>query len=223
MIWNFKDPSKLHGERRRAELALSYLQPHSNDMILDVGCGECYPMSFILNHCPQVIGVDISLQKLKEGKRRIGKADVIRASSEKLPFRPQVFDRITCLELLEHLEDPSRTLNEIGFALRNEGTLIISVPYKERIVRVQCIHCGKFSPLYGHIHSFDNGSLRALLPKHYVVLRRGVFCTPLSSYLIFESLPLKIWEIIDGFTKLLPGMKPSWLLNKVTRKPVPAT
>ena len=32
--------------------------------------------------------------------------------------------------------------------------VIVTVPYRENIVQSVCIHCGKLTPLYGHLHVF---------------------------------------------------------------------
>jgi len=216
-IWEIKNPILLHGEQRRAEITLSLLQPQRDDVILDVGCGDGYQISYLIKHSSQIIGLDISPHKLIEGKRRMRKADFICASSENLPFRPQVFNRVMCLELLEHLKDPLKTIREIDLVLKNGGIVIISVPYKERIVMMQCIHCGKLTPLYGHLHSFDEERVSSLLPKKYIILRREYICTIVASYPLFGFLPLSLWKIVDTFSRLLPGIKPTWFISKVQK------
>ena len=108
---------------------------------------------------------------MKVAKRRVKSADFVCASSERLPFRIQIFDKVTCLELLEHLSNPRKTLEEIELVMKDAGTIVISVPYRERIVATRCIHYGKLTPLLGHIHSFDERKLSSYLPWHLRIIR----------------------------------------------------
>jgi len=213
-VWEMRDPIQVQGERRRAEVIVFLLRPHRTDTILDIGCGDAYQISYIVRHKSYIVGIDISHEKLKEGKRRVREANLICASSEKLPFKPKFFNKVMCLELLEHLKDPLKTLNEIDIVLKQKGVLVISVPCKERIVMTQCIHCGKPTPLYGHLHSFDEQKLSRLLPKNYVICHQQRIATIVSAYPIFNSVPTRLWGFIDHLSGLLPGMKPCWLVSK---------
>ncbi len=213
-IWDIENPVSSHGERRRAEITKLLLQPGRNERILDVGCGEGYQMSYIIEHTDFAVGIDISRNKLREAKIRVENVDFVRASSENLPFQPETFDKILCLELFEHLENPSKTTNEINSILRKHGILVMSVPYKERIMMTQCVHCGRLTPLWGHLSSFNEEALVSLVPKNYVLLNREYVATMVASHPIFSCLPTKIWKVIDRIMRVLPGEKPDWFINK---------
>ena len=45
-----------------------------------------------------------------------------------LPFANQAFDYVTCLEGLEHIENPQQAIREFARVLRPGGTVIVSVP-----------------------------------------------------------------------------------------------
>jgi ubiquinone/menaquinone biosynthesis C-methylase UbiE len=213
-IWDIENPISSHGERRRAEITTLVLQPKKNERILDVGCGDGYQMRYITEHTEFTVGIDISQNKLKEAKKRVKNVDFIRASSENIPFQPKTFDKILCLELFEHLRNPSRTTNEIDFILKKHGILVVSVPYKERITMTQCIHCGKFTPLWGHLNSFNEKTLSSLLPKNYALLNREYVATMVASHPIFSYLPTCAWKVVDRIVRVLPGEKPDWFINK---------
>ena len=217
MIWEIKDPNKLHAERRRAELTSFLLQPHPGDIVVDIGCGDGYQISHIAGSESLIIGIDLSLLKLKNGKKRLKHVEFLRACSDKLPFRRQIFDKVMCLELLEHVENPSKTLYEIDLVLKKGGILVISVPYREEIAMTQCIYCNRLTPISGHLHSFDEDKVTSILPNNYVSLRHEYFGTILASYILFSPLPLRIWRIIDRLCALFPAVRPSWFLNKVQK------
>jgi ubiquinone/menaquinone biosynthesis C-methylase UbiE len=217
VIWESEDPIRLQGERRRAEVTVGILEPKGNDLILDVGCGVGYQISYVAEHSRQIVGLDVSIERLKFAKKKVKGVGLVCASSERLPFKPQIFDKVTCLELLEHLEDPGKTIVEIEVVLKRAGTLILSVPYKQRILVTQCIHCGKLTPLYGHIHSFDEYKLTSLLPENLKAVRFVYIGTVVSAYPLFSGLPTKLWKLIDDCSKVLPAVKPSWFISKIRK------
>ena len=141
-------------------------------------------------------------------------AHFVCASSEKLPFQPRTFDKVMCLELLEHLKNHSKTISEIDLVVKEAGIIVISVPYKEPIILTQCIHCSKLTPHHGHIHSFDEKRVSFILPKNYALLRREYVCTVVSSYHLFSFLPKQLWKIVDNFSRMLPEVQAIWLVNK---------
>lgn len=51
------------------------------------------------------------------------------ANAESLPFADEVFDAIACFEVLEHLRDPQKAINEARRVLRPGGLYVISVPF----------------------------------------------------------------------------------------------
>lgn len=193
------------------------LKPKYNDRILDVACGEGFQISYIAKHTARIVGLDSSLERLRHAKKNVNDVEFVCASSERLPFKPQIFDKVACLELLEHLNDPHKTLMAIEFVLKRGGRLVVSVPYKQRLVATQCIHCGKLTPLWGHIQSFDEQKLFSLLPKSLRVKRFVHTGTIVGAYPLFSRLPLKVWKLIDGFSKALPAVKASWLLTEIEK------
>lgn len=78
---------------------------------LDIGCGQ--------GKTPNSIGVDI---------KRIKGADVV-ADIQRLPFKDQIADKILCYQLLEHIDDLIKAMEEIHRVLKYKGRVIIEVPH----------------------------------------------------------------------------------------------
>jgi SAM-dependent methyltransferase len=53
---------------------------------------------------------------------------LIHDLSQGIPFQPATYDFVFCLEVLEHVTDPFRTLAEMHRVLRPGGILVVSVP-----------------------------------------------------------------------------------------------
>jgi SAM-dependent methyltransferase len=57
----------------------------------------------------------------------------LQSITEKTPFDNQSFDGIVIAEVLEHLFEDHLALNEINRILKNDGTLVVTVPYLSNV------------------------------------------------------------------------------------------
>ncbi len=89
---------------------------------LDVGCGS----SRILDGLPNPIGLDVSLNKLRQVRKR-GRP-VVHASIEALPFQDGSFDCVVCSEVIEHLPADCQPFPEMSRVLKSGGRLIVGTP-----------------------------------------------------------------------------------------------
>lgn len=87
-------------------------------MILDIGCGN--------RKTPNSIGVDIDPNS---------QADVIyNLNKFPYPFRDNQADKITCIEVIEHLDTPGLFLDELHRILKPNGILTISTNNRNSLV-----------------------------------------------------------------------------------------
>jgi len=109
------------------------------DKLLDLGCGEGrHAITACLNAEVDVIGLDLSLEDLGTASSRYqdfrDAADSSRSlsflcgSGLELPFADATFDKVICSEVLEHIPDYQRVLDEIQRVLKPGGQLAVSVP-----------------------------------------------------------------------------------------------
>ncbi len=127
-----------------------------------------------------------------------------------LPVQTHALDVVIISEVLEHLETPVPALQEIRRALKPGGTLLISVPYKERISYQVCVHCNQLTPFNAHFHSFDEQKLSAFLkavglrPKRFVAQNNKI-ADRLHLNIILRFLSYRAWRLIDRLiNRILP-------------------
>ncbi len=101
--------------------SLAELRPEKAGRVLDIGCGhrpyrELFPGS-------QYLGMDMPVSYGE------GSSPDAWASAAALPFADGSFDCVVCTEVLEHLEDPARAVNEMRGVLRPGGCLLLSSPF----------------------------------------------------------------------------------------------
>jgi ubiquinone/menaquinone biosynthesis C-methylase UbiE len=99
---------------------------------LDCGCaGGEYTLALGERNADFTVGVDVELDRVGLALRLAGSRSKIRfgcATTENLPFRDGSFDGVLLNEVLEHVADEERSLNEIYRVLVPGGTLALMSP-----------------------------------------------------------------------------------------------
>jgi len=108
------------------KLLKNYLPPASSLDILDVGCGTGINLG-ILAKFGRVVGLDSSKEALQFARKR-GFTNLRQGRAEKLPFANKFFDLVTALDVIEHIADDLRALQEFHRVLTDDGLLLITAP-----------------------------------------------------------------------------------------------
>ena len=192
---------------------LDALAPGSR--VLDAGCGEGVLVEDYADRL-QIEGLD----------ENYSSAHVCRGSLTALPYPDASFDRVLCLDVLEHLAyaDQPRALAEIRRVLSPDGELLVSVP--------------NLADLQSRVHFLLAGRLirTASVGKHpgdrpleeYLLLARGAGFDVIARHGIFPTVPVltrwirkrprqRLW-MHRLLTRLLPV--PGWcFLNLIRLRP----
>lgn len=123
------------GTRIRAKLlfqSLKRLNAKPGMKILDAGCGYGF-ISLELNRLGyKVVGVDNDIFRLNVARELAKRTDnslqFANATIYKLPFKNTSFNIVVCLDVLEHLQDDLKTLQELVRVTKRHGYIIISFP-----------------------------------------------------------------------------------------------
>jgi len=114
-----------YGQERRLNLINRYA-PLAGKRILDVGCGLGMYVRAFHRFSDEVYGVDIDPEKIAEARREL--PNVYVASAEALPFPDGFFDVVLSHEVLEHLGDDRKGVEEASRVLKPGGRLVVFVP-----------------------------------------------------------------------------------------------
>ncbi|MBI4159046.1 class I SAM-dependent methyltransferase [Candidatus Woesearchaeota archaeon] len=101
-------------------------------LVLDNGCGPG-KLSLVIPEGNTIIGSDVSLDMLREAKKRIN--FVVRAMAEKLPFKDNTFDVVYTDSMLHHLKDPEDGVKEVYRVLKKDGIAVFSETHAALINR----------------------------------------------------------------------------------------
>ena len=127
-----------------------------SESLLDVGCFSGEWLNYVTSKHPWIIkhlGIDVAQNKIDEGKLLFPQLNLQCSYAEQLDLSAARFDIVTCLEVLEHIPDWQRIFETLFKLAKRQ--VIITVPYRESILQTPCIHCGKITPLYGHLRSYS--------------------------------------------------------------------
>ena len=93
--------------------------------LLDIGVGDGYTIR-LLKPSGRVSGVDFDPRAVLSAKER--GVDAREGSAYDLPFPSDSFGVVTCIEVLEHLENPQAALDQVSRLLRPGGYFIVTTP-----------------------------------------------------------------------------------------------
>lgn len=140
-----------------------------SDKVLDIGCHSGLFTKRIQEKTlsKQIYGIDISLKAIAHARQRIPGSNFKVGNIHKLPFKEDAFGAIFCLEVLEHVENPSQVLSEIYRVLKPKGYGVILIPTNNLLFRTIWFIWNRIYPVWDHAHvqDFRNDSLERLIKQ----------------------------------------------------------
>lgn len=137
------------------------ITPYLGKRILDVGCSIGNITELFFNQPWKiVVGVDIERTALKSAWQRLGaKGKFFAVQIGRTPdslriFKDGCFDTVTCLNVLEHVEDDTAFLKEMWRVLDRDGHLILYVPAFQFLM-------GDMDRADGHFRRYQKAELSA--------------------------------------------------------------
>ena len=126
---------------QRLRKVMEHIQrPTPYERVLDFGCGSGVMLPYLSQISSQVTAMDVDLLPLERVQTYIPLAanvEVKDASKNDISDLPaNSFDLIIALDVLEHVKDLPRTLNELLALLKQGGQLIVSGPTENILYRL---------------------------------------------------------------------------------------
>jgi SAM-dependent methyltransferase len=102
--------------------------PSFKGNVLDVGCGQS-PYKYLLDTSQtDYKGVDI----LEADKFDYNNSEITHFNGENIPFEDEMFEGVICTEVLEHVQNYQKLINEMYRVMKKDGKGIITVPWSAR-------------------------------------------------------------------------------------------
>lgn len=162
--------------------------------VLDVGCGAGYNPGRLKNKRPnlKIYGVDISQKAIQTAKKDFPDVNFSVASADKLPFPDNNFGACIMINVLEHLEDPSKALAELKRVLKPAGLFYSMTPLEgDRFVLSSS---RALSEKYqGHLQRFSSNQILSLLKNEGFRLEKHFFC----GFLLCQAVGWAYYILLD--------------------------
>jgi ubiquinone/menaquinone biosynthesis C-methylase UbiE len=114
----YDGPSKLEG-------IAEALRGFNARTVLEVGCGTGRFIESLRTAGSFVYGVDSSTGMLSQAAGRLGSAGLAAAKANQLPFVPDAFDLICCVNAIHHFDDPRTFILDAVRLLKPGGAIAI--------------------------------------------------------------------------------------------------
>lgn len=116
---------------------------YKNNFILEIGVG-IGRWTKIISEDNTTVGIDISRSMVQRTKKNVNpnKCSLVVADSSYLPFKPEIFDVIISITVIQHIlkyEDFSRAISEISRCSKNL-VVIVEEMWSKNTVQIQAIH-----------------------------------------------------------------------------------
>lgn len=110
--------------RKEAELIALLRSQAERSVVLDIGCADKWIKDYLANDV-RYIGLDYPVTS----DQMYHSSPDIFASAESLPFSEFAIDTVYILDVLEHIKQPTRAMQEIYRVLKKSGTAVLRVPF----------------------------------------------------------------------------------------------
>ncbi len=188
------------------KLLLKNVKP-AGQTVLDYGCGRGESIKLFGEAGFQVTGADVDPECVKLGSR-FGKAVVLEPDDPVGQFGPKSFDIVTCFHVLEHVDNPKKTLNELRTISRKYVLLAVPNLRYLHLLFARTIDLSVVNE--GHLQSWDHWHFRSLAERHcgLRLVEWGFDATAISG--------------LSGATERLLGKKAAiWLETGIFRRLFP--
>ena len=120
----------------RAKRVFKALDPKPKQMVLDLGCGWGVWSVALTEDGLKMIAVDLPNEDFFEAHKsaRINDLPInfIIADGQALPFKKDIFDGVIMLDVLEHIPEDKKAMQESKRVIKEDGAVVGTVPTTEK-------------------------------------------------------------------------------------------
>jgi SAM-dependent methyltransferase len=104
--------------------------PQRPARVLEIGSGRGTLLADLRSRGFDVVGVEISADRIAEARARFGDLPIQRIDGTTLPFSDATFDAVLSFDVFEHIPDTDAHLNEARRVLKPGGWYLLQTPNK---------------------------------------------------------------------------------------------
>jgi len=128
------DDFELRHEFGNAEANLAFLRATGalkpGTSLLEIGSGTGALLRHLLRQEVVARGIEISAERMAEGRRLYGELPIDKVEGVALPFADASFDTVLSFDVFEHIRDSDAHLREVRRVLKAGGRYLLQTPNK---------------------------------------------------------------------------------------------
>lgn len=177
---------------------------------LEIGCGTGFVLSGIANNFPlaQLKGAEIFTAGLSFASARQPAIGFMQMDARAIPFIDE-FDAIGAFDVLEHIEEDEKVLNQIHGALKMNGIMLLTVPQ----------HAWLWSPIDDaacHVRRYSAQDLHKKVENAgFRILRSTSFVSALLPAMWLSRFRQRLAKNIDHSAELNISPRLNWMFEKI--------
>jgi SAM-dependent methyltransferase len=162
-LWNSQEIKKLNKVDKKEKLAKILLKNiPSGSKVLEAGCGLGRWVVFLNGNDYDAIGVDFEKSAIEKIIKIYSGMDFRAMDVKNLDFPSSVFDAYVSFGVMEHSEEgPERILSEARRVLKDNGTMILTVPFANLLSRI--LHRNENEDGYFYEYMFTKSEIIGIL------------------------------------------------------------
>ena len=159
MALQLEQPTKTHFiDRYNRKLALDGIKDklaNKGCRYLDMGCSSGYMLEEVLNNSPAVdpVGADYFSTGLLQCHQRLPDIPLFQVDLATCQFGNNLFDAVTCLNVLEHIKDDVSALRHLFRIIKPGGKLVVTVPMGRNLYDI-------YDQVLCHVRRYEMNELR---------------------------------------------------------------
>ena len=142
---------------------------------LDIGCSACFVLAAAKNAGFEVFGSDVDPTGLEYGAHEFGLENLHRGFFEEAGYNAGQFDVVTLYDVIEHVADLNRTVQELSRVLAPNGIIEVWTPDLGHWRRPRPLESWDAIMPSKHLYYFDRNTLDRLVSGHGLRISRRRF------------------------------------------------
>ena len=115
---------------------MQWIKTAHSSFVLDLGSGLGYNLDTLHRYFSNIVTADISHNALSQSRTVHAemKLTYLIADAQKLPFKANIFDIVVITEVLEHVPNMQKAIDECHRVLKRDGYIYISTPNYNNLI-----------------------------------------------------------------------------------------
>jgi 2-polyprenyl-3-methyl-5-hydroxy-6-metoxy-1,4-benzoquinol methylase len=147
---DFDSKMNMYDTNKRLEVIFKEIltEDISGKKLLDAGCGTGWFSKFSCDRGANVTSMDLGEKLLSKVALKC-KSEGVVGSILEIPFENNTFDIVVSSEVIEHVPDPYKAMQELFRVLKPGGTLVLTTPNKVWYFAIWIANALKLRPYQG--------------------------------------------------------------------------